>query len=242
MIRIAVDRDFDRPVTTECELRICGLRRAYGMSASFIRFLSDEYGSVASVMDGVCVLQCNTVNIDEWIAFLCMDPDVRLIRTTGGVGALIAQACQKPMKSGIVMVFDNTSSYKTLQTKEPSIREVYKHLASVFADFPTFDGWYVDVSHRVRHGCCHITAIEDGPDIVSTAMTVAETEHAALIGGVATSFTHRKKGYASRCIKTLLNALPQKAVYIAPINTDAQRLYQSLGFAVYGTWAEISLL
>ena len=158
------------------------------------------------------------------------------------IGAVIAHACQKPMKCGVLMMRENMSSCIALQQKEPSIRDVYKHLASVFTDFPAFDGWYVDVSHRMRHGCCHIATIEDGDDIVSTALTVSETENAALIGGVATSFTHRKKGYATQCIKTLLSTLPQKIVYIAPVDADAQRLYQSLGFAAHDTWSEISLL
>ena len=240
MIRLAIDRDFERPIHTESELRICGLKQAYGISASFIRFYADEYGSIASVMEGVCVLQCNMINIDEWIAFLSMDPNVRLVHTTGDIGGVIAHACQKPLISGMVMALERLSSFDTLQIKTPSIRGVYHHLASVFADFPAFDGWYADVSHRVRHGCCHIATIEVGEDIVSTAMTVAETDCSALIGGVATAPAHRRKGYASQCVQSLLFSLPQKTVYIAPSDRNAEHLYKTLGFSARDIWAEIS--
>jgi GNAT superfamily N-acetyltransferase len=122
-----------------------------------------------------------------------------------------------------------------------SPRKLYPFLANIFPEMPPFDDWYVDVCYRVRHGFCHISAIEWEDMPISSAMTVAEWKDGAVIGAVATAAEHRRKGYAARCVAALTSQLQQagKTVYICPKNAAAQKVYEQLGFVVCGKTAMI---
>lgn len=100
-----------------------------------------------------------------------------------------------------------------------SPRSVYPLLAQCFEDgLSAFDSWYVDVSHRLRHGCCHMVVLSDAQGPAATAMTVAECHGAALLGAVATRPDCRSRGYASACVSTLAHTMlaKGKAVWICP--------------------------
>ena len=244
MIRTANESDFDRKISSESELRICALKRAYGLNVPFIRFFADDEGSLASVMDGFCNVYVHKKLNEEWQTFLQMHADIRTIHADENTIAILATARRIPFKKGVVMRFDNMLSKCALHANEQnacSLYALYVFLSTVFDDFPLFDGWYVDVSHRVRHGCCHIATESENERLIGCAMTVAETDTAALIGGVSTSPEHRGRGVASRCISELLTRLPQKNVFIAPSDEPAAGLYRKLGFVPCGTWAELTL-
>ncbi len=244
MIQLAVETDFVREITTESELRICALECAYGLDAPFIQFFADGEGSIASIMDGFCTVYCPSEPSEEWITFLRMLPDVRTIHSDANTIVILAKRYDLTPKSGSVMRLGKVLSVSTLRRSKPediSLREVYPLLSSAFDELPPFDGWYVDTSHRVRHGCCHIASVKKDGQLISIAMTVAETKVAALIGGVTTLPHYRGQGAASRCINDLIATLPQNTILIAPNNESAERLYKKLGFVPWGTWAEITL-
>lgn len=244
MIRVAIESDFNREITSESELRICALKLAYGLDVPFIQFFADDEGAIASVMDGFCTVYVGEKMNDEWRVFLQMHADIRAIHSSEDVIATLSREMNIPYKKGEVMRISDMSSKVTLHEYQPrniALREVYTLLNAVFGDLPPFDGWYVDASHRVRHGCCHITAESENGRLIGCAMTVAETEIAALIGGVATLSEHRGRGVATCCVTELLAQLPQKTVLIAPRDEKAAGLYQKLGFVPCGTWAELTL-
>ncbi len=244
MIRLANERDFSREITSESELRICALARAYGCCVPFIRFFSDDEGCLASIMDGVCTFYCASLPNDEWCAFLQMYSDIKIIHTDGNIGAFLAGKWQCSFENGSVMRLNEVSSDTALQSfqnGDASLREIYKVLSAAFDGFPSFDGWYVDTSHRVRHGFCHIASERNDGELTSVAMTVAETEDVALIGGVATLLSHRGRGNASRCIRRLIGSLTQSHILITPSDEYSARLYEKLGFVPWGTWAELIL-
>lgn len=247
MIRVANESDFIRDITTESELRICALKRAYGLDVPFIQFFADDMGCMASVMDGFCVVYSRHELNEEWRTFLRMHADIRIIHSNEEVIAKLADEMEAPYKKGEVMSLSNVSSECTLHKFDPqnvSLREIYAFLDTIFDDLTPFDGWYVDVSHRVRHGCCHIAIERDTHEsngLIGSAMTIAETDAAALIGGVATLPKYRGRGIATRCVSELLTLLPQKTVFIAPSNENSARVYAKLGFIPSGTWAEIVL-
>lgn len=244
MIRLANEMDFTRELASESALRICALKRAYGLDVPFIRFFADEEGSIAAVMDGFCVAHFAAQVTEEWCIFFRMNPDIHTIHSDEPAITFIANKFQLPYECGLIWRLENASSENTLQetkAQDVPLRDLYRLLSDVFDDMTPFDGWYVDVSHRVRHGCCHIAIASEDTRMVSAAMTVAETETAALIGGVATLPDYRRRGAASRCIRDLIAALPQKELFIAPSDDDAARLYKTFGFVPWGTWAELSL-
>ncbi|MBO5064644.1 MAG: GNAT family N-acetyltransferase [Clostridia bacterium] len=71
---------------------------------------------------------------------------------------------------------------------------------------------------------------------VSTAVAAAVYNNIAVISGVFTLETHRKKGYASQCVKALLNDLDNMGVRSVHLWCEENKLpfYRKLGFEEFG--------
>ncbi len=244
MIHLANECDFNRNITDESELRICSLKRAYGLAVPFIQFFADDDGAIASVMDRVCTLYCASLPSDEWCEFLQMNGNIKVIHTNADIAAFLARRWGISHEKGCVLCRESLLSEKPLHEyniHDVSLRDIYGVLSKTFCEFPSFDSWYVDASHRHRHGCCHIVTEKQNDQPISVAMTIAETEDMALIGCVATLPEHRGRGAASRCIHQLMGFLKQRRILISPSDAHSEGLYRKLGFLPYGTWGEVSL-
>ncbi len=242
MIRAAIEQDFANLPINECTTRILGLKNAYGLSVSFLRFYADGEGSIASVIDGFCVFHSPARPTEEWLTFLRIVPDVQCIHTNEITCELIVKSFGLSAEKGLVMRLEKAQG-SVIALETPQLQQLYYTLLQdVFsAVIPPFEGWYVDISHRVRHGVCHIAVKQVDGRPVSCAMTVAETDTAALVGYVATKASYRGRGYASDCINTLLRALPQSTVYISPNSMQAKTIYEKCGFSADAQWMEIRL-
>ncbi len=208
---------------------------AYGCSAPFAPFYGDEKGNVLSILDGHAVLFCDTAHLEEWMTFLSMRSDILSLAADATIARSLASAMHLPLTLRAVMRLQVPITPPVPPPEEVSPREVYPLLQTAFGDTaPPFDGWYVDISHRIRHGLCHIAAIRRENQPVSAAMTVAECTHTAVIGGVATHPDHRRQGLAGQCVLGLaariLSENREKVILISPKNAPAERLYRSLGF------------
>lgn len=259
MIRLAAETDFSafsacsHPAVTDGAVRIRSWHAAYGTQTRFLSSFTDGRGTFLSVMDGFAVLADLTGEAtdgaavdEEWAAFIAMHPDIRRVRCAHAAGERLAAALQAPVATGEVQRCDacppsgRTDGLVPVRTVRAE--GVYRLLCDAFPDgaLPPFDAFYVDLSHRLRHGLCRIAAVEDPPGTpLACAMTVAEAPDAVVIGAVATAPQRRRRGYASACIRALL-AEDARPALIAPNDDAAARLYRSLGFSPYGGWAELS--
>ncbi len=203
---------------------------AYGLDADFAPLYMDEEGSVASLLEGHVVLSGGTQNITEWATFFAMHPQVRQISAQIDAAQQIARITGGNIsQKKLLQLCDNTLS-STIETVKPTAREMYPLLNAVF-DMPAFDGWYVDVSHRIRHGICETAGIVENDQLVSTAMAVAQCDTALVIGAVATAPQYRGKGYARQCIAAIVQNHLDKTIYICPKNVYAENLYKKIGFS-----------
>ena len=193
------------------------------------RFYQTEHGGVIAVLDTQAVACVPAEDSEEVAAFFNLQPDIRMVYTTNPA------CCDGKVKYVPVMIAPKVTEMETLTTV--SLRELYPFLHPFFDDLPPFEAWYLDVSYRTRHDLCRHAAITDNGVIASSAMTVAEWQNGALLGGVATAPDYRRRGYAGRCVLSLTAALQNrgKTVWICPYNLSAQRLYESLGFRLHGT-------
>ena len=84
-----------------------------------------------------------------------------------------------------------------------------------------------------------MAGVYEADTLAAVAMTTAECDTAALIGGVATRPESRGRGYAHCTVMTLAAALQQqgKAVWLSPKNAHAAALYTRWGFVPAGEWA-----
>lgn len=101
-------------------------------------------------------------------------------------------------------------------------------------DLPSYDDWYVDFSHRLRHGCARICAVSNH----AVAVTAYETGTEAIISGVATKPEYRGKGYAKLAVLAICNSLETdgKVPIILAVGSMMD-YYTKLGFKKTGKFA-----
>lgn len=222
---------------TSC--RIKALWECYG-AVPFIRFYHGENGSAAAIFDGQAIATVAETDVEEWAWFLSMQPDVTAVLSDPITAEAVAAAWDTTAKRYPVMHYTaDVAVTETLDNASP--RELYAFLEPIFPGLAPFDTWYPDVCYRSRHGFFRNVAMRDGGAVVSTAMTTAEWQDGALIGGVATAPTHRRQGLAGACVRALAGELKQEGrqVYICPKNEGAMRLYSELGFTACGEIAQV---
>ena len=195
----------------------------------FAHFSRTERDGCLALLDAQAIVCAPPEDAEEIAAFLQLQPQVRSVYTnlpaviTGRVRCFTAMRADFAAQA---IAFD--------EVKLPSL---YEFLSGYFDDLPPFEAWYLDVAYRTRHALCRQAVICDGERIASSAMTVAEWQGGALIGGVATAPEHRRKGLAGRCVSGLAGVLQTmgKTVWICPYNEAAHRLYRELGFTDQGS-------
>ena len=239
MIRQAIESDFVTAAADECAIRIHSLKQAYGIDVPFIRYYSDNCGGLLSVMDGAGVLYC-TDNVEEWAIFVTMNPEIVHLHCSATIGRYLMESNAWRGREGVVLQYGGESEFSPAEVcVSPYLPDVHTLLCSCFDTMAPLNAWYPDVSHRLRHDCAKIAAVLDGKKVVSTAMTVAETDRFALLGQVATHGEYRGRGYAQTCINSLISRCKGKALYILPMNDYARSLYEKMGFMPSGDWAEL---
>ena len=241
MIRLATASELPQHSEDESMIRIISWARAYG-DVAFIQYLTDDSGNYLAVMDGVGLFYAAELT-DEWCCFLQMNPHIQTLHTSGIIGSHLLNTEQWQGEVGEILHFegDCTKAMDVVCTN-PRLPDVHALLSETFPGISPLNYWYPDASHRLRHECCHIGCILHDDKVVSTAMTVAETDTAAIIGQVATHTAFRRQGLAGKCIKSVISQCEGKQLYILPMHEAAAKLYHDLGFAVCGTWAEIHKL
>lgn len=239
MIRQAIGSDFVTEIQDECAIRIHALVRAYGIDAPFIRYYADDCGGVLSILDNTAVLYCQE-NIEEWVTFVTMNPEIMRIHCSVAAARLLHSTEEWQGREGVVLKYAGDTDLDAPNVCEtPYLPHVYALLSTCFEKMPALNAWYPDVSHRLRHNCSKIAVILNGEQVVSTAMTVAETKTAALIGQVGTHVAFRGHGYAKACIRSIISRCKGKSLYILPMTDHARTMYEKMGFVADGDWAEL---
>lgn len=119
-----------------------------------------------------------------------------------------------------------------------------RHMASILADSPSpwiqvgdRDALYVDLSHRLRHGCVHGRMRCAGGEAAACALTMGETDRGAVIGGVACRPAYRGQGLAGSALTDLCAVLQQagKRIFLFT-GEELHDFYRRYGFSVWGRW------
>ncbi len=206
--------------------KIRALYHAYGTRFDFCRFYC-QGRSFLAVLDSSAVL-CSEVDADfsEWANFMfaCGIKDVfcsveasrELV--LGGFGECVEHN---------VMKFNDELSVVPEIITDPALSEVYAIIGESF-DIP-FEPWYLDISHRTRHGisrCC----ILDG---VSALVIQHDSNGEALLSQVATLPAARGRGAATRLVRGAASLLSPSEVY-AVCEDELVPFYLGCGFLECG--------
>lgn len=130
---------------------------------------------------------------------------------------------------------ENDFSIKKVSSDMRSLRKIYNilHNQADFAELlPDFEEYFLDISHRIRHGTSKIYAITDlFENYISTAAIIAISEKSAVIGSVATLADFRNKGFATALVHyaTAEELKNGRTVYLHRKNNIT--IYEKLGFS-----------
>lgn len=219
--------------------RIRALWECYG-ALPFIHFYAGEQGSAAVMFDGQVIAYATPSEREELALFIAMQPNISSVLADVDTAAQVAAHWEREVHEFPVMRYALPHTNGVSLSSVPA-RDLYTFLQPIFPGLAPFDVWYPDVCYRERHGFCRNVAVCETGIPISSAMTVAEWEGGALIGGVATTPAYRKRGLAGMCVSSLVATLKKEGrdVYICPKNESAQRLYTTLGFIECGRIAQV---
>ena len=126
---------------------------------------------------------------------------------------------------------------ETVQPAEDiSPREIYAVLKAngMVGEFEPF---YLDLSHRMRHGtvrCAGVSA--DGKTVAVAAAVLGES--ASLISAVAVLPKFHRRGLGTAVVRKMERMLPSGTVYILREESKNEAFYDALGYKPCGAWAQ----
>lgn len=92
-------------------------------------------------------------------------------------------------------------------TSESTIKEYQDIYNIVFEEGCNFDNWYPEFSKKINSFNAFGAYLKVNGNVISVAISPAIYKDASVIAGVCTLKEYRNKGYASACVKALLNEL-----------------------------------
>lgn len=103
----------------------------------------------------------------------------------------------------------------------------------------SFDEWFVDMSHKIRHDKAVASYIGD-EKILSLALGMYKTDFSVLITSVCTDKSNRNNGFASDCINKLINLFLCDNIREIFVFCEEKLVsfYENLEFEIDGSWHE----
>lgn len=223
--------------------RIRATAAAYGFTHPFARFWVQGREAALCLLDDVMILDARAgADFDELAAFLpaagartvlCSAEAAQALpfprRATGEIMALRERAA--PVEEAEILW-------------DPSPRLLYPLLcASQTASFlpPPFEPFYLDLSHRTRHGAARSAAIRAGDSLAACAICSAKTEESAVLSAVAVRPDVRRRGFGARVVLALAASLPVDTIYIFRASGENEAFYRTLGFTGHNHFAELDV-
>lgn len=121
-----------------------------------------------------------------------------------------------------------------------NIREVYQLLeeAGMAGEFEPF---YLDLSHRLRHGGAFVLAEYRKQELAGCALVSAITETAAVLSAVVVKEELRRQGLGTALVQKAEDCLSGKTLYLLREKDKCQEFYQKLGYTKVDTWVHGTL-
>ena len=227
--------------------RVLSLFESYGTGVAFVGFwaqiIEDQPTALISRFeDKFSLYLTGSSDLEEIAAFLHFQ----------GAGAVMAESRFFPkMKynyalSGQVLRYRDDHYISDLEIYEPEIKEVYDLLLTCESEIfrvPPYLSFLSDVTHRRNLGKCTVIGTKLDGALASSVMTVSETEHAAILGAVATHPDCRKRGLSRELVRTLASRITGqgRAAYVFSASDQNTRFYQNSGFEITAGFREIFL-
>lgn len=215
-------------------VKIFSLLSAYGTGYPFIRFYAQKInGCITAVM---CVLD-NDITL-SYIDESADKEEIREFVNVIGFSTLLCDSCfhlNGQYETGIIM----SSSKKPELSCNYTYVDEYPYLFDLFnfVDYADvdFESWYVDISHRIRHGCAKAVTLNFDDEIISSAIFSSIYNNDAILTSVQTKPEFRKSGYASALVSAMCCDVAG-TVYLMRESNKNESFYKRLLFENTGGW------
>lgn len=215
-------------------IRIMSLLNAYGTAYSFAAFYAqiDEKGRVTAII--------SRLDNDFTVSHIdhCDNEEIADFFSLVGFSSILCDdklILPYNFDSGTVM----KSKYKTDFSARGASIDEYPKLMDLFnfEDYSSmdFEAWYVDISHRVRHGCARAYTLNVNGEIASSAVFSAVYNDCAVLSAVRTAPEYRHMGYGSALVSHMTGDVGGD-VYLMRAADKNESFYTRLGFVNYGIW------
>ncbi len=217
-------------------VRICALARAYGFTYSFVSFYvqlsGDRVTALLSDLEGdLTISALEDADRVELAAFVA-------VRAHRSVLTDCTFSLPGRVQNGAVMLRAAAADCapsglgKDVPLQTPGLTELF---AFMEYDGQSFEAWYADLNHRIRHGCAQVFSIEENGQIVSAAVLAFIDGNTAVLTSVRTHPSVRGRGFGSRLVADICRAFGGQ-VYLMCENSSIVSFYERLGFHKTENW------
>lgn len=102
-------------------------------------------------------------------------------------------------------------------------------------DRADFEAWYVDISHRIRHGTAKAYSVNINNEIVSSGIFSSIHNNNAVLTSVNTAPEFRCMGYGSLLVSHMMCDI-SGTVFLMREKNKNEHFYSRLGFINTGKW------
>ena len=187
--------------------KIRALFNAYGTEYDFCRFYRQENTFISALDGSFVVCASENVDISELAQFFGMNGFAEIFCTVE-IGTALSKMLAVSSSEVNLMHFEGSTTQRNDINTTPLLSDVYSIVSEGF-DIP-FEPWYLDMSHRVRHGISVCCTLENKAALVIQHNINGE----ALISQVACGKVHRGQGIASRLVISVAAALAPSDVFV----------------------------
>lgn len=212
--------------------KIKALGRAYGFSYSFLKFFGQTDGrSVISVYYGSAVI-CGEA--DEEAAIFCKQAGVSEILMPEAV--YTRHFSEFSAEQLYIMEYKGGIFEPEKLSADTSYEKIFEILRDGF-DI-SFEDWYPDMCHNVRHGISEVFTLEDK----ATATKMFSEDGLSLISLVAVKKEHKGKGLGARIVRSASERLALKDRVFVICKGELVPFYSKNGYKICGNCRQLSFI
>jgi predicted GNAT family acetyltransferase len=241
-----IKRITNNPQNPHLTVRISALLAAYGTNQRFFKVWEHDGGCVIARLDNSFYIYVpQGADYEELAAFFRAADGALTISGQADTIRKIVNFVKSPLNitySNIVAranieIYNKSDIEIDTDPKLDIIYEVLKSCEKANFTVGEFDNWYVDISHRIRHGCGRAYLINCGQ--AACCLISAQSDFAGLISGVAVKPQFRAKGYATALVNRACADLHQSGrIPVLECSDDMLPFYKKMGFALVDKGAE----
>lgn len=215
-------------------VKIFALLEAYGTKYPFIRFYAQKNDGIVTAV--ICMLD-NDITLSFIKAASNIDELCEFVSLMGFSTLLCDDSFEinGSYDSGIIMSSDKKIELPcryTVVDEYPYLFDLFNFVDYADVDFKS---WYVDISHRIRHGCAKAVTLNSDGQIISSAIFSAVYKNDAVLTAVQTKSEFRKFGYASALVSAMCCDVTG-TVYLMREDDKNESFYKRLFFENTGRW------